>query len=319
MEYLLDFQKEEFEKGYKKIIENGLLFDYEYTEKFEKEFAKQFNHRYTIAMPSGTACITAIFKVLNLKYGVKKVLIPALTVKEVFQGIKMSGCEIKFMDVSKELPVSGKNEIKEGLKNGDIDAICYVHTGGLSLLNEIDISDDIILIEDCSHSHCIKELGKRGLASLYSFWTTKVLGGGTGMITTYDKDFYENLLCFVKHSKNTANYGYPFSVHEIPALMSYLDVKYWKKLISIRREQAELYHKNNIYSLQDEMEWEPIYYKFTITEKPPKDTVLTGYTHKPPLYPMKNALYWSKNHWNLYLYRNPNYNIIKNNVEVMKK
>jgi len=317
--WLLESQVDEFEEGLNEILEIGILADGEYTALFEKEFMKQFGYKYAIATPSGTTAITALMSVLKIKYGVRTVLIPALTVKDVYQGIKMAGLKVVFADVSKDLPVMGEDEINAVLDREQVDVVFYVHTAGLTKLPEIDLPDDVILIEDCSHAHGIKELGKRGLASVYSFFTTKVLSGIGGIIATNNKKLSEDILKFVRFEFNDMHYGYPFMVPEIHALLCYLDVKYWKELVKLRREQAEYYHKHGIYSLQDQMDYEPTYYKFTLTGKPKSGLYLTGYTHKPPLAELPNAKWWSENHFNLWISRFPEFEKLDTNVKILRR
>jgi len=319
MNYILPFQEKEFEKGVKKILEFGLMKNSYYTKKFEKEFAKQFNYKYAIAMPSGTDSITATMIILNSFARCHRVLVPSLTVKEIYQAMTMSGVRTYFMDISRELPVPGQEEITKAIIKHNADAVFYVHTAGLSKLHEIDLPDDIILIEDCSHAHGIKELGHRGLVSIYSFFTTKVLGGGVGIIATDNKELYRLILKFVRHDRNSPVMGYPYDVPELHALIAYLDTKYWKKLVKIRQEQAEMYRNVSISPLQDKMPYEPTHYKFTVTKKPPENVKLTGFTHKPPLFPTKNSVFWANNHWNLYIGRTyEDLDIVKKNVEMIR-
>ena len=86
--------------------------------------------------------------------------------------------------------------------------------------------------------------------------------------------------------------------------------------------QAKIYHDHGIFSQQDEVKGlEPTYYKFTITLPPHlhNEIKITGYTHVVQDGDFENAIYWTKNHANLLLWRGlPDEEIIKN-AEAVKK
>jgi len=317
--WLFDFQKKEFQERIGDILDGNYLFDSTYTDLFEKEFAKQFNFKSTVAMPSGTAAIEAALFALDSKV----VAIPAMTAREVEYATKRIAKKIVYYDTSKMYPVAGQTEIKQMLKeNPDVDTIVYVHTAGISLLDEIDIPDGIKVLEDCSHAHGIKEYGHKGDIAIYSYFTTKVLSGGTGIIASDNTELVEIARKYAR--REIPEHGYTFHTHEFPALLSYLDTRYWRRIVAERRIQASLYHENDIYSLQDvfrdEKGIEPTYYKFTVKYRPlsdiKQDLFLTGYTHDFTLKSLPNSVWWTQNHLNLLISRKLDENL--NEVKILK-
>src|SRR2546426_962580 len=81
-------------------------------------------------------------------------------------------------------------------------AMVPVHLAGnpcdMKELSELAEDNHILMIEDCAHAHDAKYQGKNcgslGVASAFSFYSTKVMTSGEGgMVTTDDKDIADRV------------------------------------------------------------------------------------------------------------------------------
>lgn len=317
------YHKDEILRDIRSVLDAGIgLSNGVFTHKFPEEFGK-ITGLYASSCNSGTTAIEVAIRALGLVN--KKIGVPSMTVPMVKWGVEHSGNTPVFYDVSREHISTDFSKIPVK----DIDAVIIVHTGGI-------INPDIKkfvkefkkpVIEDCSHAHLCKlngeYAGSFGDVGTFSFFPTKVMTSCEGgIIVTKNKGIHDFCKKYVDLDYPDWKDGYNLRCSELNAVVGYHECKHYEDIVNDRLRQAKIYHDHGIFSQQDEVKGlEPTYYKFTITLPPHlhNEIKITGYTHVVQDGDFENAIYWTKNHANLLLWRGlPDEEIIKN-AEAVKK
>lgn len=178
-------------------------------KKFEDEFSKYHNIKYSIAVSNGSVALEIALKALNLKKGDNVIVTPRSFVASASCVLNVNLKPI-FADVdyNGNLSIDGISKVY----NKNVKAIILVHLNGLSC--ELDPiikfvkKKKIFLIEDCSQAHGAKYKGKFvgtfGDVSTWSFCQDKIIstGGEGGMISTNNKKIWKNCWQLKDHGKN---------------------------------------------------------------------------------------------------------------------
>jgi dTDP-4-amino-4,6-dideoxygalactose transaminase len=317
------YHKDEILRDIRSILDEGTEMSHGiFTRKFEEEFEK-ITGLYAAACNSGTTAVEVAIRSLGLVN--KRIGVPSMTVPMVKWAVEHSGNIPVFYDVSEEHISYDFSKIPVD----DIDALILVHTGGIidpeikSFIKKFNKP----VIEDCSHAHLCKlngeHAGSFGDVAAFSFFPTKVLTACEGgIVASKNKDIIDFARKYVDLGYPEWENGYNLRISELNAVVGYYECKYYRDIINDRIRQAKIYHDHGIYSQQDKIPGlEPTYYKFTITLPPElhKEVRYTGYTHVRQDGDFENAVYWTKNHLNLLLWRGlPDEEIIKN-AEAVKR
>jgi dTDP-4-amino-4,6-dideoxygalactose transaminase len=178
-------------------------------KKFEKEFSKYHNTKYSIAVSNGSIALELGLKALNLKNGDEVIVTPRSFIISASCVVNL-GLKPVFADVDK----NGNLDIKEISKvyNKRVKAIIIVHLNGMPCeLNPIvkfAKKNKVFLIEDCAQSHGAKYKGKPvgsfGDVATWSFCQDKIIstGGEGGMISTNNKKIWKKCWSLKDHGKD---------------------------------------------------------------------------------------------------------------------
>lgn len=261
------------------ILENKWLTMGDVTKKFEEEFSKKLNVKYSIAV---TNC-TAALHIANIALGIDKkseVICPALTFVATANASKYTGANIIFADSISEydLTIDPKDIIKKITKK--TKAISVVHFAGFSCrmdeITKISNSYGLKIIEDCAHSPTAScefiennpKTGTMGDIGCFSFFSNKNMTTGEGgMITTNDEKLYEKMKLLRSHGmtsltmdryKGHANgydvvtLGYNYRIDEIRSAIGLCQLNKIDEMNKKRRSIFNLYknylsNNNNVY------------------------------------------------------------------------
>ena len=235
-------------------------------KKFEKEFSKYHNTKYSVAVSNGSVALEIALKALNLKKRDKVIVTPRsfiisascvlnLRLKPIFSDVDENG-NISIEGISKAYDKSVK-------------AIIAVHLNGLPCdvdpILKFVKKKKLYLIEDCSQAHGAiykgKKVGSFGLVSTWSFCQDKIIstGGEGGMISTNNKNLWQRLWSIKDHGKNYQttfhkkhkigfrwlheNLGSNYRMTEIQAAIGRNQLKLLNKQIKKRNQIAKMYLK----------------------------------------------------------------------------
>jgi len=177
--------------------------------KFEKEFSKYNNTKYSIAVSNGSVALEIALKSLNLKKDDKIIVTSRSFIISASCTLNL-GLKPVFSDVDENGNVNINNIIS--VYNNKVKAIILVHLNGLSCDLDPIIKfaklNKIFLIEDCSQAHGAKyknkPVGSFGDISTWSFCQDKIIstGGEGGMISTNNKKIWRKCWEQKDHGKN---------------------------------------------------------------------------------------------------------------------
>jgi dTDP-4-amino-4,6-dideoxygalactose transaminase len=246
-------------KNFKSIMSGkSFLSMGKYSLEFEKNYAKFIGTKYAVACNSGTSALEIICRSLNISK--KEIIVPSNTFIASVNAILNSGCKPVFADCGDDMCLSYENIKKKITKN--TKAVMLVHIGGILTKDIFKIKalcekKKLFLIEDAAQAHGSSfnkvKAGAFGIASGFSFFSTKVLTTGEGgMITTNKLSLVKKMRSireFGKVKKGIfTNYhtqiGYNWRLQEVNALMGISQLKNIKKFIKGRQKIAMFYDKH---------------------------------------------------------------------------
>ncbi len=275
-----------------KILRQDIITQGSVNTKFEYNFSKKINSKYSVSFNSATSALHASCKALGL--GRDSIV---WTTSNSFVATSNSalycGAKVDFVDINRQnwnLDVECLEEklLKSKKINKLPDVVITVHLGGLpsdqKRIWELSREYDFRIIEDASHSLGAsfkkQKVGncKWSDITVFSFHPVKIITTGEGgMSTTNSQELFEKLELFKSHgiTKNTRKFvyketlewqyeqqilGYNYRMSDIAAALGISQLKKLEKFVKKRNEIAKIY--------RTKLKNYPIYFQSI-----PKDTI----------------------------------------------
>ena len=171
-----------------------------YISKFEKQFSKFINIKYSLSVSNGTAALHLALLALHLKKS-DEIIVPTFTYISPVNAIKYIDSKVKFLDSNLDTWQIDIDQLEKNISK-KTKAIVVPHLYGqmcnLQKLKRICKNKKIYLIEDCAEAFgCYykeKHLGTFGDISTFSFFGSKTITTGEGgMVCTNNKQFAERI------------------------------------------------------------------------------------------------------------------------------
>lgn len=248
-------------------IMNGWLTQGPKVAEFEKDFAKNINVPYAVALTSCTAALHLSLLAAGIGVG-DEVIVPAFSWVSTANAVEYCGAKPVFVDVDAVTFNIDPTKIAAVVTN-KTKAILPVHLFGLSAdMDAIKnaIPDHVITIEDaaCAAGALYKgqNTGSFGQSASFSFHPRKsITTGEGGMLTTHDAAIYEKLLTLRNHGlspsesmkiNGTQPYdmgdvdvlGYNYRMTDLQGAIGIVQLKKMQKWISERNQWAQYYAKH---------------------------------------------------------------------------
>lgn len=185
--------------------------------EFENNFAEYIGAKYAVAVANGTAALHLCALALNVKPGDKVITTP-ITFAASANCVRYCGGEIIFADIDPETYLIDENSVRKILESepkGSVKGIIPVDFAGrpvnLEKIKKIAEEYNLWIIEDACHapggyftdSTGTKQFcgnGNFAELAIFSFHPVKHIACGEGgMITTNNKELYDNLLMLRSH------------------------------------------------------------------------------------------------------------------------
>lgn len=191
----------------KKIFKKTNFINGKEVEKFEVNFSKFCNVKYSVGCNSGTDAIFLALKSLNLKKN-SEVIIPAQTYAATLFSVLRANLKPVLVDIQENNPTICPKSLVKKITNKTA-VIILVHLYGeccnIKKIKKIIKKKNIILIEDAAQAHGAYDYsygkkksraGSIGDLGCFSFYPGKNLGayGDGGAVTTNNKKLRNNLL-----------------------------------------------------------------------------------------------------------------------------
>lgn len=256
----LNLSNKKFIEGYKKnftnVIKSGFYILGENVEKFEQEFAKYCNVKYSIGVASGLDALILSLDALNLEKG-SEVIVPANTYIATILAIIRNG--LKPILIEPDITTYNIDPQKiETQITPKTKAMVIVHLYGktcnMKPIMQLKKKYNLKLIEDCAQAHGSKykdkKVGSFGDFGAFSFYPTKNLGalGDAGAIVTNNENLAEKIKKIRNYGSNKKYYnefiGYNSRLDEIQAGFLSFKLKKLDKINQHKRKLAEVYFQN---------------------------------------------------------------------------
>ncbi len=240
----------------RKVLQSGWLTSGKNVEEFERQFAEIIGTKYAVAVNSCTAALHTIAIALDLKQG-DEVIVPADTFVATANMARYVGAKPVFADSDRETFNISPGDVQKKITR-HTRAIVPVHLGGnpcdMKELLEIAEDNRVPVIEDAAHAHGAtyqgKACGSLGLASAFSFYSTKVMTSGEGgMITTDDQKVADR----AKRIRNggrggfgpleITELGHNFRLPDIQGVIGLSQLRHLAQFLDKRRRVAMEYDK----------------------------------------------------------------------------
>lgn len=244
-----------------KILKSGWLTHGLYSQKFENEFSKFTNSKYSTLVSNCTAGLHLACKALGFKKG-DEVIVPSQTHVATAHAVSYTGATPVFADINLYSGNISSSEIKR-LINKKTKGIIIVHFAGypcdMKKIVDICRKNNLKLIEDCAHAlgtkYDNKHVGNFGDVGVFSFYPTKQISTGEGgIIITNSKSIFNNIKnnkafgidTDIKKRKipglyNVRSLGLNFRMTDFQAALGYNQLKKYKTELSTRRKNAKIY------------------------------------------------------------------------------
>lgn len=286
------------------FIKNGSYILGEQLEEFEKAFSAYTGIEHAIGVNSGTDAIYMILK----SNAARSVGVCSSAPLPCAQAIMLTGAIPVFIDTYMN---TGLIDIDDLLRKiPEIDTLLAVHLYGrperLDELSEICTKKNILIVEDCSQSVGTKYKGKHtgynSIASAFSFYPTKNLGGmgDGGMVMTHDAKMAGIMRSMrnygIRNDYSAAQFGLNTRLDPIQAVILSERLKTLDYKTARRRSILDMYRnniRNSLISLPDDGFFTdanghimPVFcnHRDVLSEYMKKNGVMTGVHYPVPLH-----------------------------------
>jgi dTDP-4-amino-4,6-dideoxygalactose transaminase len=249
-------EKKKLFTDFNNIIKSGELILGDYTDSFEKKFAKLIGTKYAISLNSGT---TALEILINYRTKLNKTLIAVQTntnFATTASIIRANGSPV-YLDMSYKYLSPTYEEVKKKFKTYRFEGLVWVHIAGIISPDFIKVvsfckRNRIFLIEDCAHAHGSKLnnkfAGSFAQGGAFSFFPTKIMTTMEGgMITTNDTRLRNFAISMRNQGKGLQKYG----CYHIDLGNSWrmLEISSALGLIQLKKLSSIIKKRNNIYKI----------------------------------------------------------------------
>ena len=240
----------------KKAVKSGWISsEGPFIQKFEKDFSRVINRKYSSFVSSGTAALDLAIRSLNLKKG-DEVIMPSFTIISCVHEFLRLNLKVKFIDIDlKTLNISYEDLLKK--ISHKTKALLLVHIYGLTTdiekVVKICKKYKVKIIEDCSEqigqTYKNKKLGSFGDISTFSFYANKhITTGEGGMVSTNNKNlikrvnYYKNLCFDNKKRFFHKEIGWNYRASSLQAAFGIGQLKNLNKAIKIKQKIGNDYN-----------------------------------------------------------------------------
>ena len=226
-----------------------------YIPKFENEFKKIVNRKYSAAVSSGTAALDIAIKSLNLKKG-DEIIVPNFTIISCVNEMIREGVKPIFIEADPNTFNIDVDKIESKITK-KTKAILIAHIYGLPVdlkkIIKLKKKHNLFVIEDCAEqlgqTYYKKPIGSFGDISTFSFFANKhITTGEGGMIVTNNKIFYRRFLeyrniCFSLSKPRFIHddIGWNYRITNLQAAIGCAQLKKLKKFIRKKRLIGKMY------------------------------------------------------------------------------
>ncbi len=235
------------------VLDNTAYICGKKAKKFEEDFAKIHDVKYSVGLSTGTDALHVAMHTLGIKQG-DEVIVPVNTYIATAEGVSLCYAKPVFVDNDEKTYNIDVNKIEAAI-TPNTKAIIPVHLYGqpaeMDPILEIAKKYNLHVVEDCAQAHLAtykgKKIGGLGVIGTFSFYPGKNLGayGEGGAVITNDDKLYDFMYKYRQHG-SIEKYiheieGHNYRLEEIQAGVLNVKMKYIEEWTENRRKLAKLY------------------------------------------------------------------------------
>nr|WP_247747440.1 UDP-4-amino-4,6-dideoxy-N-acetyl-beta-L-altrosamine transaminase [Alkalihalobacillus sp. BA299] len=249
-----------------KVLRSDYLTTGPKIEEFEQEVAQYVDTKYAVAFSNGTAALHGACFAAGISDGDEVITTP-MTFAASVNCVLYQGGKPVFADIDTRTYNIDPKKIEGKITNKTKAIIPVDFTGQpveLDHILKIAKKHHLVVIEDAAHAlgatYKGNKVGSISDLTMFSFHPVKhITSGEGGMITTNNKEYYENLLQFRSHGitrdkdKLKGNHGpwyyemqflgYNYRMTDIQAALGTSQLKKLNKFIELRRKYVQMYNE----------------------------------------------------------------------------
>lgn len=241
-------------KIFKKVLNQGQFVGGQEILKFEQSISKLCNTKYAVALNSGTDALTLALHLLGVKRGDEVITTPNSFIASTAVIVHLGAIPV-FVDVLDDQNID-PNKIEKAITK-KTKVIMPVHLSGkmskMDKIMKIAKKYNLKVVEDAAQAigskFNDKMSGSFGEVGCFSAHPLKNLGamGDGGYITTNNFKIYKKIKSLSNHGMENRNiiknFGYVSRMDNLQAAFLNFKLKSLKKVIKIRRTNANIYKK----------------------------------------------------------------------------
>ncbi len=230
--------------------------NYNYVEKFEREFANFHDRKFCLMTPSCTLAIYLTLKTLGIKKG-DEIIVPDCTWTASVSPIVESGAKPIFVDIDKKNWCINIDKIEKKITRDTKAILCVDLFGNMPNMKKIKRickKYKLYFLEDSAEALGSEfmgiKAGKFGDVSFHSFHRTKTITSGEGgALLTDNKKIFDRAKIFrdlgrsPKNSYLAAFSSLKFMPSNLQAAMAFAQFKRIDELLFLKREIYKNYRK----------------------------------------------------------------------------
>jgi len=183
---------EEEERAVKRVIHSGYIAQGNEVEKLEKEIARLTSNKSACAVCNGTTALKLILQILGVGKG-DEVVLPDYTCTALLYAVRALQAKPRIIDISSS-HLQLDAEKFQAFLSPHLKAVILPYMFGIIPRVELYQREGIYLVEDAAQAFGAKQIGRKGIALIYSFYATKMITTGEGgMICGNDISIIERI------------------------------------------------------------------------------------------------------------------------------
>jgi perosamine synthetase len=223
------------------VIHSGQLAQGRQVEAFEAETAERLGRRHAVAVSSGTAALMLTLRALDVKGG--RVLLPSYVCSALLHAVHHAGATAVLADVDR---VDGNLHAEPAATDPGMQAVVIPHLFGQPASIDSSSWGGAAVVEDLAMALGCDGVGTAGVASICSFYATKMItsGGEGGMVVGDDDSLIDEIRSLREYDGHDPQVlRWNAKLTDVSAAIGRVQLRRLDEFVATRRGHAHRYHQ----------------------------------------------------------------------------
>ncbi len=227
------------------VIASGHIAEGAVVKEFEQKFGDYLNAKHAVATNSGTSALHLALLALEVRPG-DEVIIPSYVCCALLNAVNYTGATAVLADICPDTYNLDAADVKKRLSSRT-KVIIVPHLFGMAADLDSLLALDVPIIEDCAQAvgavYNQRPVGTFGVASICSFYATKVITTGEGgMVVCNAKDIAERIRDLKTYDqKDDYKIRFNYKMSDIQAVLGLAQLERLNSILRRRKAIAEQY------------------------------------------------------------------------------